>query len=320
MQNPPAASGSVRYLTISADHVGQRIDNFLMALARSVPKSHIYRIIRTGQVRVNSGRIKPTYRLKLDDNVRVPPMAQAERVQVAVPDALVAILEKGIIFEDDELIVLNKPSGIAVHAGSGIHFGVIDAMRQSRKLLSTKLELIHRLDRGTSGCLMIGKSRQSTLKFQQIFRQRDIVKKYSALLVGDWPEQVVRIDLPLRKNTEEAGKQLVQVDPNGKTAVSHFTLSSIIGKAGTRISQMDITIETGRTHQIRVHAAAQGHPVVGDERYSSASTVKRFRQLGLKRLFLHCSYLEIPAVSPLSVHAPLDQDWHESVQRLQQGC
>ena len=315
MQNPAQSTNSVHYLTVESDNQGQRLDNFLISRYPGVPKSHLYRIIRSGEVRANSGRVKPTYRIKAGDRIRLPPMRFQDKEQVIVPDKLVNLLENAVLFEDDDLIVLNKPPGIAVHAGSGLAFGAIEAMRQSRRSLATRLELIHRLDRGTSGCLLVGKHRQAVLAYQDLFRQRSIGKHYQALVAGNWPAAVCRIDLALRKNVERGGERSVVVDPEGKDAVSHFS----VRQRFTLASEVSVTIETGRTHQIRVHAAAQGHAVIGDDRYADNKETASFRKMGLKRLFLHCESLELPAPAKQIFIAKTDPQWQMACDKLRRN-
>jgi len=312
MQNPDQSFNPVRYVTVSADQAGQRIDNFLITLAQSVPKSHIYRIIRTGQVRANGGRVKPTYRLCENDAIRIPPMLQQATSQVAVPEKLVSQLEQSVLFENDEIIVINKPAGLAVHAGGGMHFGVIEAFRQSRKHLETRLELVHRLDRGTSGCLILAKSRRAAVRHQQFFRERAVLKRYTAIVSGHWPKGSITLTQALKKNVDQGGERKVIVDPAGKPAVSHVRLLRYLGSD----SEVCVEIETGRTHQIRVHTAHQGHPVVGDSRYGSNDTVARHRRLGLKRMYLHCSVIAYSGSGDQELTAPLDSSWLADINHI----
>lgn len=321
MQDYTSISQGVHYLTISADQAGQRIDNFLLALTAGVPKSHIYRIIRTGQIRVNAGRVKATYRLQEDDKVRIPPLVQTRSNGVTVPDDIVRLLEEAIIYEDDQLLAVNKPPGLAVHAGSGLHYGVIDAFRQSRGDTETRLELVHRLDRGTSGCLIIGKSQRSTRALQDLFRHNQVKKRYLGVCVGSWPVSGHTVNRPLRKNADSGGERVVQIAADGKRAVSHFSRLETIGSSSQdRASIMSIEIETGRTHQIRVHAASEGHAIVGDAKYAGADDTRHFRRLGMKRLYLHCNEMVLVTAGGLSLVAPTDATWNQSIQRLRDSA
>jgi len=334
MQKPPPTPHGVRYETITRDQVGQRIDNFLLNQAKGVPRSHIYRIIRTGQVRVNRGRIRPTYKLALDDQVRIPPMVIEQSATITVPDALIERLERSILFENDQLLVLNKPAGVPVHAGSGVPYGVIEALRQSRRGSGTKPELAHRLDRATSGCLLVGKSQRSGRQLQHLFRTRTVRKFYSTLLVGRWPDKPVRVEKALRRFESSGGERRVVVDPQGKAAVSLLTTEAYL--PGVDISAVNVEILTGRTHQIRVHAASEGHAVVGDTRYGGTDRNRQLKRAGFNRMYLHCARLlldlqdlnlpdqelqedqnilnhELP--NQLDVTAPLDEDWRRLLNR-----
>ncbi len=318
MQKPAETLESVQYLTVTADQAGQRIDNFLLGHATGVPRSHIYRIIRTGQVRVNKGRIRPTYKLALDDQVRIPPLALQRRVAVAVPDALVNRLQDAVLLEQDDFLVLNKPAGLAVHAGSGVSFGVIEALRQARQASGSKPELAHRLDRATSGCLLVGKSQRSGRQLQQAFRTRDVRKFYLAFVTGQWPDTPVRVTRSLRRFEESGGQRRVVVDPAGKEAESLFELKAYLPEVD--VSLVAVEIFTGRTHQIRVHAASEGHPVVGDSRYGSNSRNRSLKRQGFDRMYLHCARLQLTAGDDLSldVEAPVDDDWQALLNRYAQ--
>lgn len=316
MQKPQSASG-VRYLTITAEASGQRIDNYLGKLHGNIPRSHIYRIIRTGQVRVNGGRIKAAYKLKKDDEVRVPPVYDSQKVKNAVPDEIVQSLEAAIVYESDDIIALNKPAGLSVHGGSGLHFGVIDALRQSRD--DQRYELVHRLDRGTSGCLVVGKHLKAIRAAQDAFRERKVEKRYTALVVGRWQVDNRQVRLPLQSNTLQGGERKVVASLEGKPAVSSFTTQELFSET----SLMSIIIETGRTHQIRVHAANSGYAIVGDLKYGDSAINQVFRQRGFKRLYLHASELVLPGSDDgsgsLRLHAPLDAQWESQISRLRAG-
>lgn len=312
MQNSDKKTTSVRYFTIGADEVGQRVDNYLVAYARSVPKSHIYRVIRTGQVRVNGGRTKPTYRLRENDSVRIPPLVTKKHTSVQVPDAFIDELEARVNFENDEIICLDKPAGVAVHAGSGLHFGVIEALRQSRKGGGKRLELVHRLDRGTSGCLLVAKSRVAATHYQALFRRRLVEKNYNALLCGHWPSGTTTVTAPLVSNKEHAGERRVAIAEYGKEAISHITLLRKLGN----YSEVDIQIETGRTHQIRVHTAHMGHPIVGDQKYGRSLDTSRHRQAGLRRMYLHCSRIAFARDSKFVFQISPDVQWQDDLSKI----
>ena len=296
----------VRFIEVDENSVGQRLDNFLMTQLKGVPKSHIYKIIRRGEVRINKGRAKNIYRLKLSDLVRIPPVKTAERNTSAPAKWMINSLEKRILFEDDDLLVLNKPSGIAVHGGTANSHGVIEALRFLRPD-ERYLELVHRLDKATSGCLLIAKNRKMLNGLQTLLRNRKVKKTYTALLCGVIHQQSVRVNAPLEKRTLESGEHRVRVHPEGKKSETVFERLTQY-KNATLVSASP---KTGRTHQIRVHAKHLGHPIAGDERYSTPSQYKQYREHGLKRLFLHASKLNF--THPLNdkqvnFEAPLDAD------------
>ena len=293
----------VRFHTVSGEEAGQRIDNFLIRILKSVPKSMIYRILRKGEVRVNKGRIKPEYRLKDQDVVRIPPVRVREE-SARINHKHIALLEDRILFEDDRLIIMNKPAGMAVHGGSGVSSGVIEALRAARPK-APYLELVHRLDRETSGCLMIAKKRSMLRHLHELLREGRIDKYYLALTQGHWPEQSCWIDAPLHKNQMKSGERMVRVSPQGKPARSGF--SSLERYAGA--SLVEVRLDTGRTHQIRVHAAHAGHPLAGDEKYGDPAFNAALRRQGLKRLFLHAHRLVLSgpgSAAEIDVSAPLD--------------
>lgn len=273
----------VQFIEIRADQAGQRIDNFLITLEKGIPKSRIYRALRSGEVRVNKGRIKQTYRLQTGDLVRIPPLKVSEKVVITeLSDSLSRALEQSILFEDDAMLVINKPSGLAVHAGSQIQLGVIEAMRIMRSE-NPFLELVHRLDRDTSGCLILAKSRAALLNLQQQMRQAETDKRYLTLTKGHWLSQQNIVELALQKNTLTAGERMVVPDINGKPSKTLFEVKQTFNDCQLVIAKLF----TGRTHQIRVHSASQAHPVAGDEKYGDRAFNKQLRQHGLKRLFLH---------------------------------
>ncbi|WP_036228865.1 23S rRNA pseudouridine(955/2504/2580) synthase RluC [Marinobacterium jannaschii] len=299
------AATSVRFVEISHDLEGQRIDNFLRNELKGVPKSLIYRILRKGEIRVNKKRVKPEYRLQGGDLVRIPPVRVAERdAPPPVSQGLTESLEKAILFENNDLIIVNKPSGLAVHGGSGISLGLIEAFRQMRPQAKF-LELVHRLDRDTSGCIMIAKKR-SALKFMhEALQGSRITKIYNALVVGSWAARAQRVDAPLRKNELKSGERVVRVQPDGKPSLTEFKVLRRFGRRATLIEARPIT---GRTHQIRVHTQFLGHPIIGDDKYGVDAINREMRDLGFKRLFLHAAELRfpLPGGGREVIQAPLD--------------
>lgn len=287
----------VKYVTITASHEGQRIDNFLLTFLRGVPKSRVYRLIRKGEVRVNKKRVSISYRLVCDDLVRIPPVRMAEKEEGVRPTSkLKSKIEGAILYEDDSLIVLNKPAGMAVHGGSGIDLGVIEAMRAIRPEQAF-LELVHRLDRDTSGCLMIAKKRSRLTYLHECLQKGTIQKCYWAIVEGKWRGGKV-VEAPLYKYLLLSGERRVKVDPEGKFAKTHIKVLEFF-KTTTLIEARPLT---GRTHQIRVHCAFMGHPIVGDEKYGEAGP----------GLFLHAKALQIPLEGksePLVLTAPLSEQF-----------
>lgn len=282
---------------------GQRIDNFLFSRLKGVPRPRVYRALRSGEVRINGGRAKPTNRLALGDRVRLPPLRVAEQTVPASPGrGLRTLLDEAILYEDDGLLVLNKPSGMAVHGGSGQSLGIIEALREMRPQ-ARFLELVHRLDRDTSGCLLVAKKRAVLTSLHAQLRETVVDKCYLTLLVGRCRRDPFVIDAPLRKNTLRSGERVVTSDAEGKAAVTRFVPVRRVEQA----SLVWALPETGRTHQIRVHAAIAGHPVAGDSKYDERESLARLRIIGLRRLFLHCSSMtvEYPPGGNLRVEAPL---------------
>ncbi len=304
----------VSLVTIDDDQAGQRIDNFLVKHLKGVPKSHIYRLLRSGQVRVNSGRKKPHYKLQPDDILRIPPVRITENETTQIPSSITQTLKNSILFEDDNIIAINKPSGIAVHKGSGLRFGIIEAFRQMYPERS--IELVHRLDRETSGCLLLAKNRQILTQLHELLRHEKIVrieKTYIALLNGQWQDGNKTVDTGISK-VKRSGEHMMQTDASGDRAISHFEPLEIF----ERCSLMKITIETGRTHQIRVHAQHCSHPVIGDSKYGDKKANQFFRGLGLKRLFLHAQQLHLPLADPITIDAPLSDDLERLLKQLKQ--
>jgi 23S rRNA pseudouridine955/2504/2580 synthase len=293
----------VRHQEIDAERAGQRLDNYLLGELKGVPRSHVYRLIRSGQVRVNSGRTSPSYRLQAGDRVRVPPVGtRAASSPVATPDRLDWLGER-IIYEDARILVLDKPAGLAVHGGSNVSLGCIEALRLLRPT-SKDLELAHRLDRGTSGCLLLAKRRSALRLLHELLREGQVDKRYLTLVKGSWAERNNEIDAPL-VTRRVGGEARVKVDPSGKEARSTFRALDRFGKTATLL---EVSIDTGRTHQIRVHAAHAGHPVAGDERYGDKDTNEYLQAFGLRRMFLHAHSLSFDwpdTGEPFSASAPL---------------
>ncbi len=275
-------SPSVVFYEATPDDAGQRIDNFLLRYLKGVPKSLVYRILRKGEVRVNKGRVKAVYRLKTGDLVRIPPIRQERAAGSAPSEQLKARLDDTILYEDERIIAIDKPPGMAVHGGSGVNAGVIEALRAVRPDAS-RLELVHRLDRDTSGILLISKKSSVLRELHELMRANKVDKRYLALLAGSWRKGVQRVDAPLLKNTLQGGERVVRVDPEGKPAQTHFRRLQRFDEA----TLVEVELITGRTHQIRVHSAWLGSPVLGDTKYGDEAANRHFRQLGLKRLFLH---------------------------------
>ena len=308
----------VQLLEVSAGLEGQRIDNFLLARLKGVPKTMIYRILRKGEVRVNKGRIKPDYRIKEGDIVRVPPMRMTQAdAPVPLAKGLLERLEAAIVHEDKALIVLNKPAGIAVHGGSGLNYGVIEAFRQMRPQCK-EIELVHRLDRDTSGLLMIAKKRSMLRPLHEALRGDGVDKRYMALVRGRWPATRKQIDAPLQKSNVRSGERMVEVNPEGKDALTLFKVIRRFGEFATMIEANPIT---GRTHQIRVHALYAGHAIAGDTKYGDEEFSKEIREMGGKRLFLHASDLKftLPDGEVLAVHAEPDEQWQKVIEQLVDG-
>ncbi len=276
-------SHSVRQVVVESDRAGQRIDNFLLATLKGVPRSRIYRILRKGEVRVNRARVKASYKLQDGDQVRIPPVRVAQRDEAVRPgDKLLQRLEQAILHEDRRLLVLNKPSGVAVHGGSGLNYGVIEALRVLRPK-EQHLELVHRLDRDTSGCLLVAKRRSVLRTLHELLRGSGVDKRYVALVAGRWEQERAKVDAPLLKNQLKSGERMVTVNPDGKSALTHFRVLEHLPGA----TLLEARLITGRTHQIRVHLAHLGTPILGDQKYGDAASTEMSRELGLKRLFLH---------------------------------
>lgn len=306
-----------RTVRVTADDAGQRLDNFLLRHLRGIPRTAVYRLLRTGQVRVDGGRAKPDRRIVEGEQVRIPPVRLDDTPRAGAPSAAQkAAVTAAILHEDKDLLVLNKPAGMAVHGGSGVSFGVIEVLRALRPDMT--LELAHRLDRDTSGCLILSKRRPALRKLHAAFREGIVEKRYLALVGGRWEHGAITVVAALKRNQVKGGERIVTVDSeDGKPSVSRFHPIDVFRDA----SFMEVRIETGRTHQIRVHAAHLGNPVVGDTKYGDAETNKRFRARGFRRMFLHASSLTLPHPNgdTLSVSAPLDDELRDLLTELEGG-
>lgn len=305
----------VSFITVDDDHADRRLDNFLIGYFASLPRTRIYRMIRKGEVRVNKGRIKQNYRLQTGDTVRVPPMYLSTQEKPSTPpEKLSELIGNSIIYEDDYLIAINKPSNIAVHSGSGVRYGVIEILRAQRPETDF-LELIHRLDRATSGCLLIAKGHKTLRGTHGILKSGHVKKNYLALLKGQLTETMRTVDMPLNKVSTESGDRMVRVDNAGKQALTHFH-----SQEHFRVASLSrIELVTGRTHQIRVHAAYIDHPLAGDEKYGDWEFNRAMKKLGLKRLFLHAETLsfEMPDTGKqIELKAPLPDELDQFLKKL----
>ena len=303
-QNNPFSS--VTFHSVDEEQAGQRLDNFLIRLLKGVPKSHIYRLLRKGEVRVNKGRVKPDTRLNVGDLIRIAPIRVSVQGTEVPGSQLRQRLKQCILFEDDALLIINKPSGMAVHGGSGVSFGVIEVLRAEHRQ-NKYLELAHRLDRDTSGCLILAKSRTALVSIQKAMLNNAIKKYYSTLVKGIWPKGKSTINAPLKKNLLSSGERMVRVDGDGKASITHFKIIEKYSDA----TLLQVRLETGRTHQIRVHCQFAGQPVAGDNKYGAEDFNQAMRNRGLKRLFLHASHLsfEHPISGDLiDIEAPLPRD------------
>jgi 23S rRNA pseudouridine955/2504/2580 synthase len=303
----------VRFVTVHEDDSGQRLDNFLLRETRGVPRTRLYRALRKGEVRVNKGRIKADYRLVTGDVVRIPPLRQSESTGPGTaPSGLVEELAQRIVHEDDKLLVMDKPSGLAVHGGSGLKYGLIESLRQARPQ-QRYLELVHRLDRDTSGLILIAKRSPALRELHRLLREKHIDKRYLALVSGQWPRRTRVVDAPLQKNVVLSGERMVKVSAEGKRAVTEFSVLERFGSA-TLVEARPIT---GRTHQIRVHAQHAGCPLLGDAKYNNEQSLALTRKLGLKRLFLHASDLSFTLEGDaLEFNAPLEKSLDNILQKL----
>ena len=292
--NGPAANAQVSWLEVDGESAGQRLDNFLIRHLKGVPKTHVYRIIRSGEVRVNKGRAAADTRVASGDRIRLPPVrVSAKTIDPLAPP--VPAREFPILMEDESLIAVDKPSGVAVHGGSGVSFGVIEQLRQARAG-ARFLELVHRLDRDTSGILLVAKKRSALTRLQDQFRERETGKTYLALVSGAWPVSRKVIDVPLQKYLQADGERRVKVvardDPEGMRSITLVKVAQRLSIGDSRFSLLEVTIKTGRTHQIRVHLASEGHPIAADDKYGDFDLNKALHRHGLKRMFLHAWRLQ----------------------------
>lgn len=314
MSESKKISPSVVFYEATPDDAGQRIDNFLLRHLKGAPKSLIYRILRKGEVRVNKGRVKAVYRLQAGDRVRIPPV-RLDPSEPRKPSAgLKARLDDTILYEDERIIVINKPSGMAVHGGSGINAGVIEALRALRPDES-RLELVHRLDRDTSGCLLISKKPAALRALHELIRKNRVDKRYLALLAGSWRKGTRQVDVPLLKNTRQGGERMVRVDPDGKPAETRYRRL----ERYTESTLVEVELITGRTHQIRVHSAWLGSPVLGDSKYGDEAANRQMREQGLKRLFLHAHQIRFrwPGEKrDMMIEAPLPEELQAVLAKL----
>ncbi len=307
-------SPGVHHLSVDEGSAGQRLDNFLIRELRGVPKTRLYRALRKGEVRVNKGRVKADYRLVLGDLVRIPPLKRPSPTEPApVPRYWAEQIGQRIVYEDEHLLVLNKPSGLAVHGGSGLSFGLIESLRQLRPA-DRYLELVHRLDRDTSGLIMIARRPAMLRELHRQLREDHVDKRYLALVAGNWPRSLRVVEAPLEKNVLQSGERMVRVARDGKRSVTEFSVVERYDRA-TLIEAKPVT---GRTHQIRVHARHAGFPLLGDAKYSDDRTAALCQELGLQRLFLHARTLRLslPQQGDIEFNAELDQELENTLYKL----
>jgi len=313
-----STSPPVQWVEITEDNSEQRLDNFLITLLKGVPKSRIYRIVRKGEVRVNKGRVDVKYRLVIGDIVRIPPVRMPEVSEEGLPVSrgLADILQQNVLFEDDSILVVNKPSGFAVHGGSGIDNGIIEGFRKINPE-QRFLELVHRLDRDTSGCLLIAKKRSALRSLHEQFRKDTVTKSYLALLSGRWARKKLVVNQPLQKNVSKGGERMVVINQHGKESETLFRRLQLFKDA----TLVEVSPKTGRTHQIRVHAAYLSHPIVGDERYGFDDINKVFKNRGYKKMFLHAETLQFQHPDTgmtLKISAPLPQQFIDFINNEEQ--
>jgi 23S rRNA pseudouridine955/2504/2580 synthase len=305
---------------VDGESDGQRIDNFLLRVLKGVPRSHLYRVMRRGEVRVNKGRVKASHRLRTGDLVRIPPLRLSPpETPGRAPETQLERLDRSMLFEDERLLVINKPTGLAVHGGSGLSYGLIESLRQLRP--GHELELVHRLDRETSGCLIISKRRSALRELHRLIREGGMDKRYLALIVGELARPELLVDAPLKKNVLRGGERLVRVDPiAGKPARTIFRRLRRFSFQGQCFTLVEAHLITGRTHQIRVHAAHLGTPLAGDSKYGDEQANRLLKTGGLSRLFLHASALSVRLeymTGPLRVEAPLPRELEQCLSTLE---
>ena len=319
MQDIHEEHKGVSYQTVHEDDAGVRVDNFLIRVLKGVPKSMIYRILRKGEVRVNKKRIKPEYKLQSGDEVRIPPLRMTEN-KVVLPSAKldkVSALREAVLYENDGLMVINKPCFMPVHGGSGVSYGVIEALRSLRPDLHF-LELAHRLDRETSGCLIVAKKRSVLRQLHEQFREKNMQKQYLALVRGDFSKRITTVRAPLTKNVLMSGERVVRVDEvNGKPSVTDFK----VRERFRDVTLVEAYPHTGRTHQIRVHLAYKSHPILGDDKYGDREFDRGFEHLGLDRMFLHAEHITFtdPVINKeVTIYAPLPDDLENLLKNIRE--
>lgn len=310
----PSSPAPVRLVEVHADQAGQRIDNFLISQLKGVPRSRIYRLLRKGEVRVNGGRTKADYKLAPGDQVRLPPVRVPQRPPPRVPGSnLIELVTQAFLYEDDDVLAINKPPGLAVHGGSGIDLGLIEILRHHFQ--SQRLELVHRLDRETSGCVLVAKRRQVLKDLQAQFREGTVHKRYQVLVAGSWPRHCNRIEAPLLKNQLAGGERMVMVSSAGKPSATEFRVL----RRFQQVSLLEANLLTGRTHQIRVHTQHVGHPIVGDDKYGDRECNKLMARYGARRLFLHSAHLDFRrpgGQERLALEAPVPHDLAQVLDKL----
>ncbi len=309
-------NSTVTFKTIDEETAGQRIDNYLLTALKGLPKSRIYNLLRKGEIRVNKKRISADYRLKAQDEIRIPPIRLPDEVPLVLNTSLFEGLRARILYEDQHLLVINKPQGIAVHGGTAQPHGLIECLKQGFN--NEKMELIHRLDKDTSGCLLIAKTRTALKFYHQQFRERGLQKRYLALVYGRWPEKKQTVDLPLLRSAADVTPQKVRVSEEGQQAITHFSIIQYVSNA----TLLEATLVTGRTHQIRVHTSVSGHPIIGDEKYGSRKFDKAVFAEPVKRLFLHAASVTFPLMEEkgkITIKAEVDNHWQHAISTLKKG-
>jgi 23S rRNA pseudouridine955/2504/2580 synthase len=304
----------VRHLTIDENSSGQRLDNYLVRELKGVPRARLYRALRRGEVRVNKGRVKADYRLVAGDRVRIPPLSQPDRpVPPTIPRYWAEQLAERVVYEDGRLLVINKPSGLAVHGGSGLSYGLIECLRQMHPE-DRYLELVHRLDRDTSGLLLVARRPATLRELHRQLRGDEVEKRYLALVAGNWPASLRVVEAPLEKNVLQSGERMVRVSREGRPSRTEFSVIERL-RGATLVEARPVT---GRTHQIRVHAKHAGFPLLGDDKYGDERTEALSAAIGLRRLFLHACFLSftLPEVGRLELRAALDSDLEMALERL----